>query len=115
MNVIYLTEYSTRCYGVNFCNSGCIEVRNFENISNDEGKILYMKALKTVLGKSEIGNRTCVSGVFDESVFDGNILLLELSEENDNRRYVYFSGNMVCFFFQLKMIFVNISQTWEIL
>ena len=37
-----------------------------------------------------------MSGAFDRSVFDGNTILLIISEENDNRRYVYIGGNMVC-------------------
>ena len=53
MTVIYLTEYNTRCYGVIFHNSGCIEVRSFKDISNDENYIMYIKPLKTFLGKSE--------------------------------------------------------------
>ena len=40
MTVIYLTEYNTRCYGVTFQNIGFIKVQKFEDISDDENKII---------------------------------------------------------------------------
>ena len=54
MSAIYLTEKNTSCYGVIFPNSGCIEVRNFKYISNDENNILFMIPLKTISGKNEV-------------------------------------------------------------
>ena len=98
MTVLYLTEYNTTCYGVFFRNRGCIEVRNFKDISNDEVTTLCMKPLKTLLDKSETSSMTCMTGAFNKSVFDGNIFLREISEENDSRRYVYICGYMVCSF-----------------
>ena len=40
---------------------------------------------------------TAMSGAFDKSVFDGNFILLEISEEN-RHRYVYIGGNMCVLF-----------------
>ena len=39
-----------------------------------------------------------MSGAFDKSVFDGNTILLKISEENDKHRYVYISGDKICSF-----------------
>ena len=41
---------------------------------------------------------TCMSGAFDKSVFDGRTILLKMSEENDEHRYVYIDGDMICSF-----------------
>ena len=53
---------------------------------------------------------TCISGAFDKSVFDGNTFLLKISEEIDNRRYVYFGGDMICSFLTNDDIRQNISN-----
>ena len=98
MTVIFLTEYNTISYGVIFHKSGCIEVPNFKDISNDEDNILYIKPLKTFLGKSEVCDMTIFSGALDKSVFEGNTILLKLSEENSKHRYVYIVGDMICSF-----------------
>ena len=39
-----------------------------------------------------------MSGALDKSVFDGNTVLLKISEENGRHRYVYIGGNMICSF-----------------
>ena len=54
MTVIYLRKYNTGCYGVHFRNNGCIEVRHFKDISNDEDNILFMEPLKTIGVKMKI-------------------------------------------------------------
>ena len=38
---------------------------------------------------------TAMSGAFDRMVFDGNTILLNISEECNRHRYVYIGGNMV--------------------
>ena len=38
---------------------------------------------------------TAMSGAFDRRVFDGNTILLKISEERNRHRYVYICGNMV--------------------
>ena len=88
MTVLYLTDYNTRCYGVAFENNGCVTVQKFEAISDNEDKILCGKPLRTILSKSEVCYMTLISGASDKSVFDGNTILLKLSEEIDRHRYV---------------------------
>ena len=46
-----------------------------KDISNHANKILYMKPLRIVLGKSEVCNMKLMSGAFDKSEFDGNTIL----------------------------------------
>ena len=41
---------------------------------------------------------TLMSGALDKSVFDGNTVLLKISEENDKHRYLYIGGDMICSF-----------------
>ena len=70
--------------------------------------------MKIFLGKSQTCNRTMFSGAFDKKVFDGNTILLKISEENEILKYVYFGGDMFCFFLGLVIIYMNISRIWEI-
>ena len=39
-----------------------------------------------------------MSGAFNKSVFEGNTILLKISEENDKHRYLYIGGDMICSF-----------------
>ena len=48
-----------------------------------------MKPLKTILGKSEVCDKTLMSGALNKSVFDGNTILLKISEECGSHRYMY--------------------------
>ena len=95
---MHSTASNTRPYGVIFHNSGCIDVRNFEDISNHENIILFVKLLRTFLGKSEVCDMTLLSGALDKSLFDGITILLEISEQSGRHRYVYIGGDMVFFF-----------------
>ena len=95
---IYITEHNTRCNGVTFLNNGCFKVQRFEDISNNENTIFNIKPIETFLGKSQARDMIAMSGAFDKSVFDGNTILLEISEENDRHRYVYIGGNMCVLF-----------------
>ena len=96
MTVIYLTEYNTRYYGVTVQNHESVRVQKFEDFS--DGSIIYcVKPLETFLGKSEECDMTLKSGAFDKSVFDGNTILLKMSEENDKHRSVYTTENVICF------------------
>ena len=54
--------------------------------------------MKIFLGKSESCMMTAMSRAFDKSVFDGNTIILKLSEENDKHRYLYTGGDMICSF-----------------
>ena len=95
MTVLYLTEYNTRCYGVAFQNNGWIKVQKFEDISDDEYNIYCVKPLETFLGKGEACDLTLMSGAFDKPVFDGNTILLVISEEYGRHRYVYIGGDTI--------------------
>ena len=64
----------------------------------------------SILGKSEVCHMTLISGAFDKSVFDGNTLLLNISEECGRHRYVYIGGNMICSFLTIDNIHRNISS-----
>ena len=98
MTVIYLTEYNTRCYGVTFQKKRCIKVQKFEDMSNHENNMFCVKPLEIFLGKSESCIMTAMSGAFDKLVFDGNTILLEMTEKNDEHRSVYIAGDMICSF-----------------
>ena len=52
--------------------------------------------MRTFLGKSQICNMTMFSGAFKKSVFDGNTILLKISEENGRHKYIYIGGDMIC-------------------
>ena len=88
MMVLYLTEYNSKCYGVNFENNGCIKIQKLEDVSDHENNIFCVKALEKVLGKIEVCDTTLMSGAFDKSVFDGNNILHKMSEEYGKPRYI---------------------------
>ena len=52
---------------------------------------------------------TAVLGAFDKSVFDGNTILLKISEENDKHRYLYIGGDMICSFLTNDKFYKYIS------
>ena len=85
MIVIYLSECNTICYRVTFQNNGCVKVQKFKEISNHENFIFCVKPLEIFFGEGEVFDKTLMSGAFDKSVFDGNTILLEISEENVNK------------------------------
>ena len=98
MTVIYLTEYNCKCNGVTFENIGCNKVQKFEEISIYENNIFCVKPLDMFLDKSKVCDMTLMSGAFNKTVFNGNTILLKISEENDKCRYVYIGGDMICSF-----------------
>ena len=51
-----------------------------------------------------------MSGAFDKSVFDGNLILLEKSEEYGRHRYVYIGGNVICLFLTTDNVYKCISN-----
>ena len=61
-------------------------------------------------GKSQVCKMTMFSGAFDKKVFDGNTILLKISEENGKHKYVYFGGDMVCSFMTSDNIYENFSN-----
>ena len=110
MTIIYITEKNTKQYGVIFQNNGCVKVQKFEDISNDENTIYFVKPMRIFLGKSQVCNMTMFSGAFDKKVFDGNTILLKVSEENGKHKYVYNGGDMVCSFMTSDNIYEYISN-----
>ena len=54
--------------------------------------------MEIFLSKSQVCNMTEFLGARDKKVFDGNIILLKISEENGKHKYVYIGGDMVCSF-----------------
>ena len=66
--------------------------------------------MRIFLGKSQVCNMTTFSGAFDRKVFDGNTILLKISEENGKNKYVYIGGDMVCSFVTSDNIYECISN-----
>ena len=110
MTIIYITENITKRYGVTFQNNGCLEVQNFEDISNNEITINSVKPMRIFFSKSQVCNMTMFSGAFDKKVFDGNTILLKMSEENEKHKYVYIGRDMVCSFMTSDDIYEYISN-----
>ena len=71
--------------------------------------------METFLGSSESCMMTAESGAFDKSVFDGNTILLRISEENNKHRYLYIGGNMICSFLTNDKFYKYISNMGIIL
>ena len=110
MTIIYVTENKCKCYGVTFQNNDYVKVQKFEDISSDENTIYCVKPMRMFLGKSQICNMTMFSGAFDKKIFDGNTILLEISEENNKNHYVYIGGDMVCSFITFDNIYEYTSN-----
>ena len=110
MTIIYITENNCERYGVTFQNFGYVKLQKFEVISNDENSIYCVKPMRIFLGKSQVCIMTMFSGAFEKKVFDGNAILLKISEENGKYKYVYIGGDMVCSFMTSDIIYENISN-----
>ena len=87
-----------------------IKVQKFEDISDDDNNIYCVKPFQTFLSKSEVCDITLLSGAFDKSVFEGNTILLKISEENDKHRYLNVGGDMICSFLNSDKIYKYISN-----
>ena len=86
MTIFFVTEKNCKCYGVTFQTNGYVKVQKFEDISSDESIIYCMKPMGIFLGKSQVCNMTMFSGAFDKKVFDGNTVLLKISEESNKNK-----------------------------
>ena len=51
-----------------------------------------------------------MSGALDKSLYDGNTILLKISEEIDRHRYVNIGGNVICSFLTNESICKYISN-----
>ena len=109
MTIIYVTDKNFQCYGVTLQNNGWVRVQKLENVSEDKIIIYEVTHMETFLGKSPLCDMTEFSGVRDKEVFNGNTILLKISEENNEHRYVYNGGNMVCSFLTNDRIYKYIS------
>ena len=110
MTIIYITENNTKRYGVTFHYNGWVKVQKFEDISNDENTIYSVKPMRIFLGKSQVCNMTMFSGAFDKKVFDGNTILLRISEENAKQKYVYILVVIWCVLLTSDNIYQYISN-----
>ena len=110
MAIIYITENNCERNGVTFQNNGYVKVQKFEDISKDKNTIYCAKPMEIFLGKSQVCNMTMFSGAFDEKVFDGNTILLKVSEENEKHKYVYIGADMVCSFMTSDKTYEYISN-----
>ena len=110
MTIINITENNAKRYGVTFQNNGCVKVQKFEDISKDENTIYSVKPMRIFLGKSQVCNMTMFLGAFDRKVFDGNTILLKISEENEKHKNVFFGGDIVCSFMTSDNIYEYISN-----
>ena len=54
--------------------------------------------METFLGKSAVCDMTVESGALDKSIFNGNTILLKISEESNRHRYVFIGCKMICSF-----------------
>ena len=93
-----------------FRKKGWDRVQKLEDISNNKSIIYEVNPVETFIGKSQLCNMTEFSGARDKEVFDGNTILLKVSEENNKHRYVYIGGDMVCSFLTNDRIYKYISN-----
>ena len=110
MTIIYVTENSCNCLGVTFQNNGYVKVQKFEDISSGENTIYCVQPMSIFLGKSQVCNITMFSGALNKSVFDGNTILPEISEENNKHKYLYIGGDMVFSFMTSDNFYENFSN-----
>ena len=93
-----------------FKNNGVIRVQKLEDVSDDKIITYEVNPMETFIAKSQLCNMTEFSGAEDKEVFNGNTILLKVSEENNKHRYLYIGGNMVCSFLTNDKIYKYISN-----
>ena len=111
MTIIYMVENNCQCLAVTFKNNGMIKVQKLEDISGNDKNIIYeVNSMETFIGKSQDCEMTYFSGARDKKVFDGNTILLEVSEEINSHRFVYVGGDLVCSFLTNDRIYKHVSN-----
>ena len=110
MTFIYVTENNCHCYGVTFRNKGWVRVQKLKDVSDDKNIIYEVNPMETFVGKSQLCEMTEFSGAMDKEVFNGNKLLLKIGQENNNYRYVYIGGDVVCTFLTNDKVYKYISN-----
>ena len=66
--------------------------------------------METFLGKNQLCNMTGFSGGKNKEVFNGNIILLKIGEENNKHWFVYIGGDMICSFLTDDKIYKYVSN-----
>ena len=110
MTNIHVTENNCECYAVTSQNKGWIKVQKLKDISDDENILYKVNPMETFLGKIQLCDMTKFSGAKNNTVFDGNTILLETAEENNKHRYVYIGGDMVRSFLTNDKIYKYVSN-----
>ena len=96
MTILYLTQNNTKWYAVTFRNNCWNKVQKFKDVSDDKNYIYEVNPMETIIGESQLCNMTEFSRAEDKEVFNGITILLEIGKENNEHRYVYIGGDMVC-------------------
>ena len=86
MTIIYVRENNTKRYAVTYQNRGWFKVQKLKDVSDDKNIIYEVNPMETFIGKSHLCNMTEFSGAEDKEVFNGNTILLKVSEENNKHR-----------------------------
>ena len=110
MTIIYVVEHNCECLAVTFKNNGMIRVQKLENVSENKNIIYEVNPMETFIGKILCCDMAEFSGAEDKEVFNGNTILLRVTEENNKYRYVYIGGDMVCSFLTNDRIYKYISN-----
>ena len=76
MPVVSLGGYDTKCYGMKIENIDLVKVQKYKIIYDYENNKLCVKPVKAFLGKYDVCNMLLRIGALDESVFNGNTILL---------------------------------------
>ena len=114
MTIIYVAENNCERLAITARNKGWIRVQKLRDVSKDKNIIYEVNPMETFIGKSEDCEMTEFSGARDKEVFNGNTILLKVSEENNRYRYVYIGGDMVCSFLTNDKIYKYISNMGNI-
>ena len=74
-------------------NNDLVKVLKWKKTYDDDTIILCAKPLETFFGRCDETNVLIKLGSLEDSVFNGNTNLSEISEENIKNRYVYIGGD----------------------
>ena len=110
MTIIYVAENNCECLAVTFQNKRWVRVQKLEDVSEDENILYEVNPMETFVGKSVCCEMTEFSGARNKKCFDGNTILLKVSEEKNKHRYVYIGGDKVCPFLTNDKIYKHLSN-----
>ena len=115
MTIKYMTKDKCQSYAVTHRNNIQFRVHKIEDIDDDKKIIYEVHPMEVLLGKSKCCMITAYSGAFNRECFVGNTILLKIGEENNEHRYVYIGGDMVCSFLTNDEIYNYISNMGSML